>query len=130
MAWSRTVDAKGITLRVFKRDSTGRTYMATRTMHPHEVLGQHGRSNLARTMMALRVQVRWAVDQIEFALLGLQDNTPPPTSPWMGQPPPFPAPAGHEWVEGSWGFNCSGKPRQDPPRLVPSDTVPRLGGAR
>lgn len=91
VAWSRTVDARGITLRVFKRDSTGRTYMATRTMHRHELLGQHGRSNLARTMLALRVQVRWAVDRIEFALLGLQDDTPPPASPWMGQAPAFPS---------------------------------------
>lgn len=131
VAWSRTVDADGLTLRVFKRDSTGRTYMQARTMHVSQLIGPEARRNVARTMLALRAQVRWAVDQVEFQRLGLQDTTPPPTSPWLGgQVPPFPAPAGFEWIAGSWGFNCSGKPRQDPPRLVPADSVPQLGGAR
>lgn len=132
IAWSRTVTPKIITVRAFKRDSTGRSHMHSLQLPVRQLAGhRHPRALLALQLLACRAQVRWAVDQVDFQLLGLQDTTPPPTSPWLGgQVPPFPAPAGHEWIAGSWGFNCSGKPRQDPPRLVPADSVPQLGVSR
>lgn len=128
IAWSRTVAPGIITVRAFKRDLTGRSHMQALDLNAAELArSPNPRTALAKHLLACRAQVRWAVDQVDFQLLGLQDTTPPPTTPWLGgQVPPFPAPAGMEWVAGDFGFNCGGQVRQDPPRLVPSGQGPFL----
>ena len=146
IAWSRVARTVGqdgpaeVTYHLFKRDSEGRVFsQSVAAMAGRSAVAEHAaecRRQLAIQLRAARAQLRWSVDQVEFARLGLQDDTPaplspsPPTSPSLGgQAPPFPAPAGTEWVAGDFGFTCLGKPRQDPPRLVYSGPCPlQLGG--
>lgn len=105
VAWSRTVTPAVITVRAFKRDSTGRSHMHARDI-PVATLSSHmyPRTVLAMQLLACRAQVRWAVDQVEFQMLGLQDTTPPPTPPWLGgKVPPCPTPVDRRWLYGEWG---------------------------
>ena len=79
VAWSRTVTPDVITVRAFKRDSTGRSHMHARELPVRELARhRHPRTVLALQLLACRAQVRWAVDQVDFQLLGLVDNTPRP----------------------------------------------------
>lgn len=89
IAWSRTVTGVDggapplITLRAFKRDSTGRSFMADVSLTPWKIYGsgKPPRTVIAEHLLACRAQVRWAVDQVEFQRLGLHDPTPCPELP-------------------------------------------------
>jgi hypothetical protein len=65
-----------VTYRLFLRDSTGRAYMETRSFHASD-----SRRFVAVVLRGMRAQLRWAVDQVEFARLGLEDPTPRPRLP-------------------------------------------------
>lgn len=62
-----------VSYRLFLRDSEGKCHAQLRTFHAHE-----DRRHLARMLRGMRAQLRWVVDQLEFARLGLEDPTPCP----------------------------------------------------
>lgn len=76
-SWGRVplgeAGAATISYRLFLRDSTGRCFMEQRTFSVDTP-----RVHIAKVARGMRVQLRWAVDQIEFARLGMQDTTPRP----------------------------------------------------
>lgn len=89
-AWSRHIHredrtrpdspAVAISYWLFQRDSTGKTYVQQQTFGIPGLIGMGGgaRNIIAGELRAMRAQLRWAIDQVEFARLGLQDTTPPP----------------------------------------------------
>lgn len=62
--------------RLFLRDSTGRAYMESRMFRLSD-----SRRFVAVVLRGMRAQLRWAVDQVEFERLGLEDPTPRPRLP-------------------------------------------------
>jgi len=72
--WSRRVDPDGcVHWHLFRRCSNGKVYGQSFAAAPIDQ-----RSKAARGIRAARAQLRWSVDQVEFARLGLHDDTPPP----------------------------------------------------
>lgn len=88
IGWSRVARTVGrdgpaeVTYHLFKRDSEGRVYsQSVAAMAGRNAVAEHAaecRRQLAIQLRAARAQLRWSVDQVEFARLGLQDNTPSP----------------------------------------------------
>lgn len=62
--------------RLFIRDSAGRSHVEMATMWPADLA--RGEAYIARRVRAMKAQLRWRVDQLEFARLGLQDTAPQP----------------------------------------------------
>lgn len=72
--WSRRVDPNGCVFwHLFRRCSDGKVYGQSFAAAPIDE-----RAEAARGIRNARAQLRWAVDQVEFARLGLQDDTPAP----------------------------------------------------
>lgn len=85
------VQRKGmITVRAFKRDSTGQSFMAEQSACLLFLSNcETPRSLLANLLLAVRAQVRWAVSQVEFERQGLTDPTPKPSASWPSHLPEF-----------------------------------------
>lgn len=87
-AWLRLVHrgeswrAPAIEYRLFRRDSTGASYMEARVFPLAELeRAQDARKLVASVLRGMRAQLAWAIDQVEFQRLGLQDPTPRPAVP-------------------------------------------------
>lgn len=81
-SWGRTIilDGRAVSYRMFLRDSTGRLFCLERAFP-----ASCGRSFIARGLRGMQAQLRWSVDQVEFARLGLVDPSPAPGHPTGGR---------------------------------------------
>lgn len=80
-SWGRQYDSDTgmVTYRLFRRGLDGRIYCESKSFHASMRLAGDGpRPQIARVLRSMRAQLRWAVDQVDFQVLGLRDATPEP----------------------------------------------------
>lgn len=88
IAWSRVPDVRGghvvgVHYRLFVRLSTTLETVAELRSFPIETLAsaRDPRAHIARTLRGMRAQLRWRRDQLDLAVMGLEDTTPRPAVP-------------------------------------------------
>lgn len=65
--------------RLFLRDEANVSHAEIRTFTRAD-FEHRGRDYVARVLRGMRAQLRWRVDQLDFARIGLEDTTPPPAA--------------------------------------------------
>lgn len=81
LTWGRKYDPDTgmVSYTLFMRDSERRLYCEQQSFHASMRFDGTGpRPQIARCLRGMRAQLRWRIDQIEFARLGLVDTTPAP----------------------------------------------------
>lgn len=75
--WLRLVDetCTTVTYRLFLRDE-----VKTSHMEAWNFPASTPRLEIAKRLRGMRAQLRWRVDQLDFARIGLEDTTPPPAA--------------------------------------------------